>query len=73
MPEDPAQYSQNRAADDIAAVLGHLGIGRAHVVGLSMSGMFFNGYPGGSGLTSGAVFGRRAAAGRRVRPAVQVA
>jgi len=38
VPEDPAQYSQNRAADDIAAVLDHLGIDRAHVVGLSMGG-----------------------------------
>lgn len=25
--------------------------------------MFFNGYPGGSGLTSGTVFGRRAGLG----------
>ena len=38
IPEDPASYSQNRAADDIAAVLDALGIGRAHVVGLSMGG-----------------------------------
>ena len=38
VPEDPAQYSQDRAADDIAAVLDHLGIGQAHVVGLSMGG-----------------------------------
>ena len=28
-----------------------------------VGGVFFNGYPGGSGLTSGAVFGRRAGAG----------
>jgi len=27
-----------------------------------VSGVFFNGYPGGSGLTFGAVFGRRAGA-----------
>ena len=38
VPENTAQYSQSRAADDIAAVLDHLGIGRAHVVGLSMGG-----------------------------------
>ena len=28
-----------------------------------VGGVFFGGYPGGSGLTSGAVFGRRAGAG----------
>ena len=38
VPSDPAAYSQARAADDIAAVLTHLGIDRAHVVGLSMGG-----------------------------------
>lgn len=36
VPEAVAAYSQERAADDIAAVLDHLQIGRAHVVGLSM-------------------------------------
>jgi pimeloyl-ACP methyl ester carboxylesterase len=36
VPEDVAAYSQDRAADDIAAVLDHLSIDRAHVVGLSM-------------------------------------
>jgi pimeloyl-ACP methyl ester carboxylesterase len=38
VPESPASYSQNRAADDIAAVLDHLGIAKAHVCGLSMGG-----------------------------------
>lgn len=38
VPEDVASYSQARAADDIRAVLDHLGAGNAHVVGLSMGG-----------------------------------
>src|SRR4030088_3780355 len=38
VPEDPASYSQNRAADDILAVLDHLAIPKAHVCGLSMGG-----------------------------------
>jgi pimeloyl-ACP methyl ester carboxylesterase len=38
VPADPAAYSQARAADDIAAVLDHLNIAQAHVVGLSMGG-----------------------------------
>jgi pimeloyl-ACP methyl ester carboxylesterase len=38
VPEAVSAYSQSRAADDIAAVLDHLGINRAHVVGLSMGG-----------------------------------
>jgi pimeloyl-ACP methyl ester carboxylesterase len=38
VPEDSALYSQDRATDDIAAVLDHLEIDKAHVVGLSMGG-----------------------------------
>ncbi|MBN8890683.1 MAG: alpha/beta hydrolase [Acetobacteraceae bacterium SCN 69-10] len=38
VPEAVSAYSQDRAADDIATVLDQLGIGRAHVVGLSMGG-----------------------------------
>jgi pimeloyl-ACP methyl ester carboxylesterase len=38
VPEDVAKYSQFRAADDIGAVLDHLRIDKAHVVGLSMGG-----------------------------------
>jgi len=38
VPENQSSYSQNRAADDIRSVLDHLGIERAHVVGLSMGG-----------------------------------
>src|SRR5271170_3013337 len=38
VPDDVAKYSQARAADDIAAVLDHLRIDKAHVVGLSMGG-----------------------------------
>ncbi len=39
VPNDPAAYSQDRAADDIAAVLDGLGVDRAHVVGLSMGSL----------------------------------
>ena len=38
VPEDPERYSQARAAEDIKAVLDHLGLAKAHVVGLSMGG-----------------------------------
>src|SRR5215831_13435835 len=38
VPEDPAAYSQQRAVEDAVAVLDGMGIGRAHVVGLSMGG-----------------------------------
>jgi pimeloyl-ACP methyl ester carboxylesterase len=36
VPEDPKAYSQDRATDDIAAVIKGLGLGKAHIVGLSM-------------------------------------
>ena len=38
VPEKPESYSQNRATDDIASVMDHLKLGKAHVVGLSMGG-----------------------------------
>src|SRR5262247_1068647 len=38
VPEDPEQYSQARARDDVIAVLDHLKADKAHVVGLSMGG-----------------------------------
>jgi pimeloyl-ACP methyl ester carboxylesterase len=38
VPEDPAAYSQDHAVADLLAVLDHLGIETAHIVGLSMGG-----------------------------------
>jgi pimeloyl-ACP methyl ester carboxylesterase len=38
VPADPARYSQALAAEDIKAILDHLGLAKAHVVGLSMGG-----------------------------------
>ena len=38
-------------------------IAGVYACGEMVGGVFFNGYPGGSGLTSGAVFGRRAGVG----------
>lgn len=38
VPEKPESYSQERATDDILAVMDHLGIDKAHIVGLSMGG-----------------------------------
>ncbi|MGR3435508.1 MAG: FAD-dependent tricarballylate dehydrogenase TcuA [Shimia sp.] len=51
--------------DDRGAVLHEDGtpIDGLHACGEMVGGVFFGGYPGGSGLTSGAVFGRRAGTG----------
>ena len=38
VPEDPGRYSQDRARDDIRAVLDALAIDQAHIVGISMGG-----------------------------------
>ena len=38
VPDDPEKYSQERARDDIKAVMDALDIDKAHVVGLSMGG-----------------------------------
>lgn len=38
VPEKATSYSQDRATDDILAVMDHLEIDKAHVVGLSMGG-----------------------------------
>src|SRR5229473_7044932 len=38
VPQDAERYSQERARDDIRAVIDALGIDKAHVVGLSMGG-----------------------------------
>src|SRR6267378_485234 len=38
VPEDGARYSQAHARDDIVAVLDHLRLDKAHLVGLSMGG-----------------------------------
>ena len=38
IPPEPSSYSQQRARDDVIAVLDHLEIERAHVAGLSMGG-----------------------------------
>ncbi len=38
VPRDPNAYSQQHARDDVIAVMDHLGITKAHIVGLSMGG-----------------------------------
>lgn len=38
VPDDLARYSQSLARDDVLAVLDHLEVARAHIVGLSMGG-----------------------------------
>ncbi|HSV82769.1 MAG TPA: alpha/beta hydrolase [Ramlibacter sp.] len=38
VPEDESQYSQSHAVEDIASVMRHFGVARAHIVGLSMGG-----------------------------------
>lgn len=44
-------------------------VGNLFACGEIVGGVFYNGYPGGSGLTSGAVFGKRAGQGAaRARP-----
>jgi pimeloyl-ACP methyl ester carboxylesterase len=37
-PEDPGAYSQDHSVEDLRGLLRHLGVGQAHLVGLSMGG-----------------------------------
>lgn len=39
VPEQVSSYSQARAADDILAVLDHIGEPKAHIIGLSMGAL----------------------------------
>ena len=67
VPEDAARYSQDRARDDIRAVLDALEIDKAHVVGISMGGFavlhFGLAYPGPRAV----IGGRRLRLWRRAR------
>ena len=56
VPEDGERYSQAHARDDVIAVLEHLKIDRAHVVGLSMGGF--------AALHVGISYPKRARSGR---------
>ena len=57
VPADPERYSQAQAAEDIKAILDHLKLGKAHVVGLSMGGFatlhFGLMYPGARAVARG--------------------
>jgi pimeloyl-ACP methyl ester carboxylesterase len=69
VPDDPARYSQQRARDDIRAVLDALGIDKAHIVGISMGGFatlhFGFAYPGRASSLVVAGCGYGAEPGRR--------
>jgi len=69
VPADPKAYGQDRATDDIAAVIKGLNLGQAHVVGLSM-GAFATlhlglRYPGLARSLTAAGVGYGAAPGKR--------
>jgi pimeloyl-ACP methyl ester carboxylesterase len=38
VPDDPAEYSEDHLIEDLRALMAHLGIDRAHLVGFSMGG-----------------------------------
>jgi len=76
VPSDPERYSQERARDDIRAVLDALEIEQAHIVGLSMGGFatlhFGFTYPGRARSLAVAGCGYGAAAGERQKFAEEV-
>jgi tricarballylate dehydrogenase len=51
-----------RGCDVVIVGAGNAAFCAAHAAGVLVGGLFYHNYPGGSGLTSGAVFGRRAGA-----------